>query len=221
MAKVKICGLTSEAALRHAIGAGADFVGFVHFPKSPRHVDLETAAALSKVARQSPETRSVVLLVDPDDDLVDRVSRDVAPDIIQLHGSETPSRVAEIGNLALRPVMKALAVATRDDVAQAGEYLMPGCADIVLFDAKPPPNATLPGGNGLSFDWTILEGVAKEFPFALAGGLTPDNVAEAIRLTNAAIVDVSSGVESEPGKKDPKLVQRFIAETKQVGQTET
>ncbi len=220
MANVKICGLTNETDLRHAISAGANYVGLVHFPKSPRHVDLATAASLAKIARQFPDTRSVVLLVNPDDELVDLVAREVAPDIIQLHGTEPPDRVAEIGNLALRPIMKALAIAEKEDVAQAFDYLMPGCADMILFDAKPPPNAELPGGNGLSFDWTILEGVAGEFPFTLAGGLTPDNVAEAIQLTKAAVVDVSSGVEAEPGKKDPRLVERFIAESKRVGQTD-
>lgn len=216
MTQVKICGLTSAAAIRHAISAGADYVGIVHFARSPRHVELDAAQELAACAGETSRARSVVLLVNPADELVDRVAHRVAPDIIQLHGSETPDRVAEIGNLAQRPIFKAVPVATRQDVTGATEYLTPGCADVILFDAKPPPDANLPGGNGLSFDWTILDGVADEIPFALAGGLTPDNVAEAIARTKAAIVDVSSGVEAAPGEKDPKLVESFIRASKRL-----
>lgn len=217
MTAVKICGIRDEATLRAAIEAGADLVGFVHFAASPRHVGLDTAAALARAADGT--ARSVVLLVDPSDELVAEVADKVAPDMIQLHGHESPERVAEIENLARRPVLKAVGVATRDDVENALSYAAPGLAEMILFDARPPPDAAIPGGNGLAFDWRILDGLADRVPFALAGGLTPDNVAEAVRLTRPAIVDVSSGVESAPGEKDPQLVARFVAAAKEVGQT--
>ncbi len=215
---VKICGLKDEASLEAAIAAGADYVGFVHFPKSPRHVDLATAARLATVARASEAARSVVLLVDPDDDLLARVDAEVAPDIVQLHGRESLERVAEVENLVRAEILKAAAVATRGDVEAAAPYLAPGFADMLLFDAKPPPSAELPGGNGLSFDWSILDGLADAFPFWLAGGLTPENVAEAVRLTRAAVVDVSSGVETAPGVKDAAKMQRFVSAAKDAGQ---
>lgn len=219
MTKVKICGISTDAALAQAVEAGADFVGFVHFTKSPRHVSLDEAAGLARSARELGNVRPVVLLVDPDDELVARVADEIAPDIIQLHGQEQPLRVAQIRRRAGLPLWKAVAVATTADVGSAEAYLKPDLADLVLYDAKPPPGATLPGGNGLAFDWTILEGVAQHHAFALAGGLTPDNVAAAIELTGAAIVDVSSGVEAAPGQKDALLIQRFIAAAKRVGQT--
>lgn len=219
MAQVKICGIATKAALAHAIEAGADYVGLVHFAKSPRHLTLAQAADFATNASALGGAKTVVLLVDPGDDLVAAVAHEVAPDIIQLHGHETPERVAAIRAIANRTIWKAVAVATADDVAAADAYLAPGVADLILFDAKPPAGASLPGGNGLSFDWTILEGVATRHPFALAGGLTPDNVASAIALTAASIVDVSSGVESAPGQKDPDLVERFIAAAHEVGQS--
>lgn len=208
--KVKICGLSTPAALEAAIAGGADFAGFVIFPKSPRHVDVAGAKALASVARG--RIRSVVLLVDPDDDLFDQVQAEVAPDFIQLHGRETPERVAELRERGTTPIIKALAVATRNDVAQAETYRQTGHADLILFDAAPSPalENALPGGNGLRFDWTILSGMAERFDFALAGGLDAANVSEAIRQTGAAIVDVSSGVESSPGLKDPDRIARFL-----------
>lgn len=208
--KVKICGLSTPAVLEAAIAGGADFVGFVIFPKSPRHVDVARAKALAAIARG--RTRSVVLLVDPDDTLFDQVQAEVAPDFIQLHGRETPERVAQLRTRGATPIIKALGVATRDDVAQADLYRQNGHADLILFDAAPSPGSdgALPGGNGLRFDWTILSGMAGRFDFALAGGLDAGNVAEAIRRTGAAIVDVSSGVESSPGVKDPDLIVRFL-----------
>lgn len=220
MAKVKICGITTEAALVHAIKAGADFVGLVQFEKSPRHLSIEAASALAARAKALGTARTVVLLVNPADELVAEVAAKVAPDIIQLHGDEPPGRVtairAQAGNCS---IWKAVPVAVVEDVTAAAAYLAPPQADMLLFDAKPPPGATRPGGNALKFDWTILEGVAGRFKFALAGGLTPDNVADAARLTGAAIVDVSSGVEASPGQKDPELVERFIAAAHQVGQS--
>ncbi|MBU1212771.1 MAG: phosphoribosylanthranilate isomerase [Alphaproteobacteria bacterium] len=219
MAQVKICGIATEAALAHAISAGADFVGLVHFAKSPRHVRLEEAADFVARARALGNAKTVVLLIDPGDELVAAVADAVAPDIIQLHGHETPKRVAAIRKIANRTIWKAVPVATADDVAAAEAYLLPGVADLILFDAKPPAGASRPGGNALHFDWTILAGVAQRHRFALAGGLTPSNVAAAVATTKAAIVDVSSGVETAPGRKDPALVERFIAAARQVGQS--
>jgi phosphoribosylanthranilate isomerase len=213
--RVKICGLRNEAALDAALDAGADFVGFVLFPKSPRNVSLAEAAALVSHARANGSAQTVVLLVDPDDALVERVTNEIAPDRIQLHGHEMPGRTKAIRALSGLPVMKAVAVADAADVAAAASYLSPGAADILLFDAKPPRDpSALPGGNGLAFDWRILDGAEALAPYALAGGLTPENVAGAIRLTGAAIVDVSSGVESRPGEKDPELIRRFLRAAK-------
>ncbi len=219
MAKVKICGITSPEALDTALRCGADYIGLVFFPKSPRHIDFKLAGELARQARG--RSRIVTLVVDPDRALLSTIQRDVRPDIIQLHGGEPPEFVSEVR--ALVPgveIWKALPIAAPSDVGVADTYLSPGeRADLVLFDAKPPPGAALPGGNGLSFDWRILAGVAERFPFALAGGLNPGNVAAAIELTHAAIVDVSSGVEASPGKKDPALIASFIAATNRVGQT--
>jgi phosphoribosylanthranilate isomerase len=213
--RVKICGLRNEAALDAALDAGADFVGFVLFPKSPRNVSVAEAAALVEHARAWDNAKTVTLLVDPDDALVDRVAAEIKPDFLQLHGHESPERVAEIRRRSGLSVIKAVPVATADEVMASFGYLAPGRADVLMFDAKPPqdPNA-LPGGNGLAFDWHILDGASARAPFALAGGLTPENVAAAITLTDAAIVDVSSGVESRPGEKDPDLIRRFLQAAK-------
>jgi phosphoribosylanthranilate isomerase len=214
--RVKICGLSTEATLDAALDAGADLVGFVLFAKSPRNVTLETAATLARRAQARGGVEAVTLLVDPDDDLLDRVVATVKPDMLQLHGHETPERVAAIRQRSGLPILKALPVAEARDVAAAFTYLAPGGgADLLLFDAKPPADpSALPGGNGLAFDWHILEGAKARAPFALAGGLTPENVASAIALTGAAIVDVSSGVESGPGLKDPDLIRRFLRAAK-------
>lgn len=209
-AKVKICGLTTKPALETALAEGADYVGLVFFPKSPRNLDLTSAAALAKVARGRAQV--VALLVNPDDAALQRVVDAVAPDMIQLHGKETPERVAEIARLTRRPIMKAIAVATEGDAMRALDYLP--MADTILFDAKPPPAALLPGGNGLAFDWSLLTAVKGQVPYMLSGGLTPDNVADAIRQTGAGSVDVSSGVESEPGIKDHELIRLFIRNAK-------
>jgi phosphoribosylanthranilate isomerase len=219
--KVKICGIKTEAALDAALEAGADYVGLVFCEKSPRNLDVATAKALSRRAHERSGAQVVALLVDPDDALVDRVAAEVRPDLIQLHGSETPERAADIRRRAGVPVMKALAVGTEDDVARADAYLGPGGrADLILFDAKPPEDpAALPGGNGLAFDWRILKGVKDRHSFALAGGLTPENVADAIRLTGASVVDVSSGVERASGEKDPELIRRFLRAAKAAKQT--
>ena len=216
MTRVKICGLKDDGALECAIAAGADYVGFVFFAKSPRAVDLATAARLAAHARERATVQCVALVVDADDAMLAAICRDVRPDILQLHGKETPDRLLAIR--ALCPgvgIWKAASVITREDVAAVtGRYLQPRLADMLLFDAKPPPGSVLPGGNGLAFDWHILDDVKGRMPFVLAGGLTPDNVAAAIRLTDAAVVDVSSGVESAAGIKDYGLIRRFLTAAK-------
>jgi phosphoribosylanthranilate isomerase len=208
--EVKICGLTTEVALDAALAGGADFVGFVFCAKSPRNISPNAAGVLAGKARGS--AKIVALLVDPDDEQVAEVVEAVAPDVIQLHGSETPARVEEIVRRFGRPVMKAIAIATADDVIAAGGYA--GKAARILFDAKPAPGAAIPGGNGVAFDWRALTGVSDRMDFMLAGGLNPDNVAAAIALTGAPAVDVSSGVESRPGHKDPELIRRFLRAAK-------
>jgi phosphoribosylanthranilate isomerase len=154
----------------------------------------------------------VALKVDPDDALVDRVVAAVDPDLLQLHGEETPERVAEVRRRSAKPVMKAIKVETAEDAQAALAYR--GVADLILFDARAPWDATRPGGNGAAFDWSALAGVKDEVAYMLSGGLTPDSVAEAIRVTGAAIVDVSSGVEVRPGEKDPDLIRRFVRAAK-------
>jgi phosphoribosylanthranilate isomerase len=211
-AKVKICGLRTEDALEAALSGGADYVGLVFFGPSPRNVTPQTAKALAAKARG--RAKVVALMVDPDDALIDTVVAAAAPDLLQLHGEETPERVAEIRARWGTPVMKALAVTMAEDVRAASRYRK--AADLILFDARAPADSTRPGGNGAPFDWRALLGATDGMAFMLSGGLTPDNVAEAIRLTGAAIVDVSSGVESRSGDKDPELIRRFLRAAKGV-----
>lgn len=224
MSRVKICGLTTSDSVKVCIEAAADFIGLVLFPKSPRNLDIEHAAALAELARG--RTQIVTLLVNPDAELLSAVATNVRPDIIQLHGSETIDDVISARSAVPgAQVWKACAVATQADVEAAARFMSPGKhADLVLFDAKPPADAALPGGNGLSFDWRILKTLPASYgpgpAFALAGGLTPENVAEAIRLTRAPIVDVSSGVESAPGVKDAALIRDFIRAAKTAKQSE-
>ena len=206
-ARVKICGLTEPEGLDAALEAGAAYVGFVFFPKSPRNLSPAEAAALA--ARVPPGVAKVGLFVDPDDAALDAALAAVPLDVIQLHGTETPGRAAEVKSRHGLPVMKAVGLRTRADLAALNEWT--GAADQVLIDAKPPEGATLPGGNGLAFDWTLLSDRRWFGPWMLAGGLTPGNVAAAMARTNARQVDVSSGVESAPGTKDPALVRQFIA----------
>ena len=210
--EVKICGLKTPAALEAALAGGADYVGLVFFPPSPRNVTPETAAALAAKARG--RARIVALTVDPDDALLDAIVAAAAPDLVQLHGDETPERVAEIRGRWGRRIIKAVPVETAGDVQEARRYQ--AVADLVLFDARAPATSTRPGGNGAPFDWRSLLGLEDGLPFVLSGGLTPDNVADAIRLTGAAVVDVSSGVESRPGEKDPDLIRRFLRAAKGV-----
>jgi phosphoribosylanthranilate isomerase len=203
---VKICGLSTPETLDAALSAGADMVGFVRFPKSPRHVSLNLGHRLALQAKG--RAQRVVLLVNPGDEDIAQAVEAINPDLIQLHGSETPERVAEIRSMVKRPVMKALGVAEPSDLQALSPY---AGADHILLDAKPPRTAeALPGGNGISFDWRLLNGLDPRLSFMLSGGLNPDNVAEAIRLTKPRAVDVSSGVETGPGLKDPARIEAFI-----------
>jgi phosphoribosylanthranilate isomerase len=207
VAEVKICGLSTLATMRAALEAGADFVGLMFFAKSPRYVPLATAAELADAARG--RARIVTVTVDADDALLDAIASTVRPDLIQCHGLETPERLAAVASRTGIAAYKVLRVATVADVARAGEF---PSSPFIMFDAMPPQDAVLPGGNGLAFDWTILKDAAP--PFMLAGGLNPGNVAAAIRLTGAAMVDVSSGVETSPGVKDVGLIRKFIEAAK-------
>ncbi|MCJ2018644.1 phosphoribosylanthranilate isomerase [Methylobacterium sp. E-065] len=206
-ARIKICGLSTEDTLDAALALGVDWIGLVHFPRSPRHVDLARAAALSSRAKGRAER--VVLLVDPDDTLLADAIAAMDPDLIQLHGRESPERVAAIRALTRRPVMKALGLATPADLAPLAAYAE--VADRILLDAKAPADAALPGGNGRRFDWTILADRDLPQGTMLSGGLDADNVAEALSLTRLGAVDISSGVESAPGIKDPERIAAFVA----------
>jgi phosphoribosylanthranilate isomerase len=208
--KVKICGVRTPAIIEVAAEAGADYVGLVFFPLSPRYLAPEDAGPLVEAA--SGRIKTVAVLVDPDDALIDRILDKVRPNVLQLHGRETPERVAEIKARAGLPVIKAIGVSRAEDIASA--VLYQGNADLILFDAKAPPAAALPGGNGVTFDWQVLCGLSAGKSFALSGGLNPDNVGEALALTGASMVDVSSGIERTPGEKDPGLVRRFIQAAK-------
>jgi phosphoribosylanthranilate isomerase len=203
---VKICGLSTRPTLDAALDAGADLVGFVFFEPSPRHVPLDLGSPLS--AHVAGRARKVVLTVDADDATLAAVIEVFAPDLLQLHGSETPERVGDIRKLFGLPVIKALGLNEPDDLRMAAAYAE--VADHLLFDAKPPPDASRPGGNGASFDWHLLRGFAAKKPWLLAGGLTPDRVAEALVATGAPGLDVSSGVESTPGVKDIAKIQAFL-----------
>lgn len=209
--QVKICGLSTAETMAVAIDAGADLVGLVFFPKSPRNVTLAQAEALADQARG--RARIVVLTVNADDALLTAIATTVKPDLIQAHGGETPGRVAEITALTGLPVIKAIRVKDASDIASAAAFS--SSASLILYDAKAPETLgnALPGGNGHAFDWGLLEGGSRP-AFMLAGGLTPQNVAEAIRFTGAPVVDVSSGVESAPGVKDAGLIRKFIEAAK-------
>src|SRR3984957_19857965 len=204
---VKICGLSTAPTLDAALDAGAEMVGFVFFSKSPRHIDWATARALGRQAQG--RATIVALSVDADDDILKRIVDSLSPDLMQLHGSETPARVKEISERFGRPTMKAIGVATRADLAAAKAY--EGVADTLLIDAKPPKDAVLPGGNGRPFDWRLTRDFHAPIPWLLSGGLEPDNVAAAVALSGARGVDVSSGVESAPGVKDVSKIRAFVA----------
>jgi phosphoribosylanthranilate isomerase len=205
--EIKICGINSPEAAQAA--AGADFAGFVFYAPSPRHVSPAQAAALA--AELPARIKTVGLFVDADDETIAAVLRAVRLDMLQLHGNETPERAAALKAKFGLPVMKAVKLAAPGDLADAGPFAE--VCDRILFDAKPPADMTgaLPGGNVLAFDWELLRGFAAAKPWMLSGGLTPENVAEAVRVSGARGVDVSSGVEDRRGHKDPERIRRFIA----------
>jgi phosphoribosylanthranilate isomerase len=203
---VKVCGLRTADDIAVAADAGARYCGFVFFPKSPRCVDFDTARILAAAAPIG--LAKVALTVDADDGFLDELVARVPLDMLQLHGRESPERVLEIKDRYGLPVMKAVGVAETEDVASIDLY--EEVADQILVDAKPPRRSELPGGNGLSFDWRLVAGRDWQRPWMLAGGLTPDTVAEAIAMTGARQVDVSSGVETAPGVKDADLIRTFI-----------
>jgi phosphoribosylanthranilate isomerase len=203
---VKICGLSTRETLDAALQAGADMVGFVFFPPSPRHLDLATARDLGRQARG--RAFKVALTVDADDAELANIVEALQPDILQLHGKETVARLRDIKQAFGLPVMKAIAVATPADLAPLPGYA--AVADRILFDARAPKEATRPGGLGAVFDWHVLEKLDLRLPFMVSGGLDAGNVAEAVRVTRAGGVDVSSGVERTPGIKDPDMIRAFI-----------
>jgi phosphoribosylanthranilate isomerase len=203
----KICGLSTEAAIAAAVDGGAAFVGFVFYPPSPRSIAPTRAGELARLV--PPSVRRVALFVDADDATIGAVL-DAAPtiDILQFHGAETPDRVAEAKRRFGRQVMKAVAIAGAADLVVAAHY--EEIADLLLFDAKPPPGATRPGGNGLAFDWQLIAGREWRRPWLLSGGLSAALLPEAVRISGARAVDVSSGVETAPGQKDPAKIRAFL-----------
>ena len=203
---VKICGINSREAADAALRAGADFAGLVFFERSPRHLSFDQAGVLARLLRG--RTRVVTLMVEPSDAAVDEVMAAVSPDLIQLHGNESPARAAAIAARTGRPIIKVLAVADSDDVVRAHAY--EEAADYLLFDAKVDASATRPGGWGAAFDWQLVSGRTFRRPFGLAGGLNPENVARAISVSGAQFVDASSGVEDAPGRKSPEKIAAFI-----------
>lgn len=203
---VKICGLSTRETLQTALDAGADMVGFVFFPPSPRHLSLELGRDLGRQVRG--RALKVALTVDADNATLDNIMEALSPDIFQLHGKESVARLRDIKQRFGRPVMKALPVATSADLAVLPGYAV--VADRILFDARAPKEATRPGGLGAPFDWHLLENLDLKLPYMVSGGLHADNLAEALRVTRAGGVDVSSGVESAPGVKDPEMIEAFI-----------
>ena len=203
---VKICGLSTAETLDVALEVGADAVGFVFFPPSPRHLAYDAARALG--ARVKGRAEKVALSVDADDAMLGAVVEALRPDALQLHGTEAPERVADIKRRFRLPVMKAIPVEARSDLAAVARYT--GVADRLLFDARAPREATRPGGLGKPFDWRLLENLDPGIPFMLSGGLDAGNVGEALRITRARCVDVSSGVERAPGEKDPDKIRAFV-----------
>ncbi|MDP3314950.1 MAG: phosphoribosylanthranilate isomerase [Devosia sp.] len=207
---IKICGIKTPALLEDTIEAGADIVGFMHFARSPRHVDLETLQELISIARGRIET--CVVLVNPDNSTVMEVAA-LSPDWIQLHGPETPHRVEAIRDEAGIAIIKAISIGSADDVASVVHFAE--VADRLLLDAKAPKGADRSGGNGITFDWTLLKALDPALGFMLSGGLTPDTVADAIRQVRPLGVDVSSGVETAPGVKSAELIRSFTAKARE------
>ena len=210
---VKICGIRTIDAAIASINDSADFLGFIHFPKSPRHLTLNAMKDLMLAIRSVNATIPLVsVVVNAENDLLERLRDEVKPDLIQLHGKEAPARVAEIAALTHIPLIKAISVSEKSDLDEALAY--EPHVKYMMFDAKPPKNAALPGGLGLSFDWKIMQDYSAAKPWFLAGGLSIDNVAEAVRLSGALMLDISSGVESSPGVKDNALISGFLKAAK-------
>jgi phosphoribosylanthranilate isomerase len=206
MIEVKICGINDLAAIDAALDAGADVVGLVFFPPSPRAVTMDLAAKLA--ARARGRALVAALTVDADDGLLADIVDHAKPDLLQLHGEESTARVSAIRTRFGRPVMKAVPIADAADLRFVPDY--EAVADRILFDARPPKDASRPGGHGRAFDWTLLAGLARKKPMMLSGGLTPENIAEAIRVVRPDAVDVSSGVERAPGAKDAEKIRNFV-----------
>ncbi len=211
-ARVKICGLSTPETIEASVAAGADYLGFVFFSRSPRHLSYEKASVLAACVPSS--VPKVALTVDADNATLDAVVAALRPDILQLHGDEPPERLVELKARYGLTLMKAICVAEPEDPLLAAIYR--DSADLLLFDAKPPKSmaGALPGGNGLVFDWSLIAGHRPETPWMLSGGLNAENVAEAVRITGAEAVDVSSGVEDKPGRKTPELIEAFIRAAK-------
>lgn len=203
---IKICGLKTEPALEAALAGGASHVGFIFFEKSPRNITPADAGRLRQ--RAAGHASAVAVTVDADDATLDQIVASMAPDMLQLHGRETPGRAAELKTRYRLPVMKAFAIREAADLAAIAPYR--GIADRFLFDAKPPAGSQLPGGNGVSFDWRLLAGLDAEVDYMLSGGLNAANVGDAIRFANPPGIDISSGVESAPGVKDVALIEDFF-----------
>ncbi|MEK6745643.1 MAG: phosphoribosylanthranilate isomerase [Pseudomonadota bacterium] len=204
---VKICGLSDEISVRAVIESGADFVGFVHYPKSPRHVSIEKAAQLKSLLPES--IKSVMVVVDPNDELLVEIASEMQPDYLQLHGNETPERLTEIRKKFPQiKIIKAVSVYNSVDIKKAEDFY--DVCDFLLFDAKPTSGKMMHGGNGIAFDWNILAERQIALPWFLSGGLNSENIAQAIKISGAKMVDVSSGVESSPGVKDAGLIENFV-----------
>ncbi|MBZ9669704.1 phosphoribosylanthranilate isomerase [Mesorhizobium sp. ES1-3] len=203
---IKICGLKTDPAMAAALAGGASHVGFIFFPKSPRYVEPVEAGRLREAARG--KALAVAVTVDAKDAFLDEIVEKMQPDMLQLHGSETPERVAELKARHGLPVMKALPLSEAADLDRIRPFV--GVADRFLFDAKPPRGSELPGGNGVTFDWRILAGLDAGIDYMLSGGLNAANIGDALRLANPPAIDISSGVESAPGVKDPALIEQFF-----------
>ncbi|MCO5063815.1 MAG: phosphoribosylanthranilate isomerase [Rhizobiaceae bacterium] len=208
---IKICGLKTEEIVAAALDGGASHVGFIFFPKSPRYVDPAEAGRLRKAARG--RALAVAVTVDADDATLDAIVSAMQPDLLQLHGKETPQRLAELKQRYGLPAMKALAVSTAADLERLTPFY--GIADRFLLDAKPPAGSQLPGGNGVAFDWRLLAGLPRDTDYLLSGGINAANVADALRMATPRGLDISSGVETAPGKKDPALISAFFRAVRQ------
>ena len=207
---VKICGLKTPEAINAAIDNGAHYIGFIFFSKSPRNLSIEEAKQLRQYIKKP--VKLVAVTVDADDDLISNIVAHVKPDILQLHGHESPERVKQLAKTFGLPVIKAFSIREQSDFDQVSAYR--GIADMFLFDAKAPKGSQLPGGNGVSFDWSLLKSLDEDSQTVLSGGLNAQNVEEAIRIAAPDILDVSSGVESAPGVKDTKLIEGFFDSVK-------